>query len=112
MNRQFWGFTTGSVVGFLRERMPKGGTVFLHDTLPAAFEMLKRDGLLPQNIRAAQNLSDADYVLVHHEHHMAEVDFQAWQAFGSVQPAHVLAYDGVPILTIYEHPRHRTQKLP
>jgi 4-amino-4-deoxy-L-arabinose transferase-like glycosyltransferase len=112
MNRQFWGFTTGSVVGFLRERMPKGGTVFLHDTLPTAFEMLKRDGLLPQNIRAAQNLSDADYVLVHHEHHMAEVDFQAWQAFGSVQPAHVLTYDGVPILTIYEHPRHRTQKLP
>jgi len=107
MNRQYWGFTTGSVVGFLREKLPKGGSVFLHDTTPLAFEMLKRDGYLPPNIRGASSLSEADYVLVHHEKHMVEVDFQAWQAFGSVQPVHVLTYDGVPIITIYEHPRRR-----
>jgi hypothetical protein len=107
MNRQFWGFTTGSVVEFLRTQLPKGGSVFLHDTTGTAFDMLKRDGRLPPNIRAAAQLSDADLVLVQHEHHMAEVDFQAWQAFGSVQPVHVLTYDGVPIVSIYEHPRHR-----
>jgi hypothetical protein len=94
-------------VDFLKARLPEGGSVFIHDTLPTAFEMLKRDGLLPRNIRIAANLSDADYVLVQHEHHMAEVDFQAWQAFGSVQPAHVLTYDGVPIVSVYEHPRRR-----
>jgi hypothetical protein len=107
MNRQFWGFTTGSVTDYLREQMPNGGTVFVHDTTTTAFDMLKKDGRLPRNIRAAANLSDADFVLVHHEHHMAELDFQAWQAFGSVQPAHVLSYDGVPIISIYEHPRRR-----
>lgn len=112
MNRQFWGFTTGSVVDFLKQKMPKGGSVFLHDTTSLAFEMLKRDGYLPPNIRAAANLSEADYVLVHHEKHMVEVDFQAWQAFGSVQPVHVLTYDGVPIITIYEHPRRRVAAQP
>jgi hypothetical protein len=105
MNRQFWGFTTGSVVRFLRDKLPDGGSVFLNDTTVGAFEMLKRDGLLPETIRAANTLSEADYVLVHHEHHMAEVDFQAWQAFGSVAPVHVLTYDGVPIVSIYENPR-------
>jgi hypothetical protein len=110
MNRQFWGFTTGSVVEFLRERLPNGGSVFLGDTTTTAFEMLKRDGRLPRNIRAAANLSEADLVLVHHEDHMAEIDFQAWQAFGSVQPVRVLTYEGVPIISIYEHPRRRGHK--
>ena len=55
------------------------------------------DRLLPQ----------ADFVVVHHEHHFAEVDFQAWVAFGSPEPAHVLTYDGVPIVTVYENPRRR-----
>jgi hypothetical protein len=110
MNRQFWGFTTGSVTGFLRERLPRGGSVFINDTTQGAFEMLKRDGHLPDNIRVSGSLSDADYVLVQHEHHMAEVDFQAWQLFGSVQPVHVLTYDGVPIISIYEHPRRRAAR--
>ncbi|MDB4987927.1 MAG: hypothetical protein JWN04_3105 [Myxococcaceae bacterium] len=109
MNRQFWGFTTGSVVDFLKQKMPNGGTVYINDTTYGAFEMLKRDGLLPANIRAEGRLTEADYVLVHHEHHFAEVDFQAWQAFGSVQPVHVLTYDGVPIVSIYEHPRRRAR---
>ncbi|MET0341667.1 MAG: glycosyltransferase family 39 protein [Polyangiales bacterium] len=111
MNRQFWGFTTGSVVDFLTQKMPEGGSVWLCDTTYPAFEMLKKDGRLPENIRAEGHLSEADYVLVHHEHHFAEVDFQAWQAFGSVQPVNVLTYDGVPIISIYEHPR-RKRKTP
>jgi hypothetical protein len=109
MNRQFWGFTTGSVVDFLIQKMPNGGTVYLNDTTPMAFDMLKRDGRVPPNIHAEGNLSEADYVLVHHEHHFNEVDYQAWQAFGSVQPVRVLTYDGVPIVSIYEHPRRRAR---
>jgi hypothetical protein len=38
-----------------------------------------------------------------------EVDYQIWAAWGSVQPAHVLTYDGVPIVSVYENPRRRTR---
>jgi hypothetical protein len=108
MNRQFWGFTTGSVVDFLISKMPTGGSVYLGDTTFTAFEMLKRDGRLPPNIRAEGRITEADYVLVHHEHHMNELDYQTWMAHnGAVQPVHVLTYDGVPIVSIYEHPRRR-----
>ncbi len=107
MNRQFWGFTTGSVLDFLVEKMPGGGTVYLNDTTYDAWQMLKRDGRIPDNLRPTADLARADYVLVHHEHHFAEVEHQAWVAFESTAPVHVLTYDGVPIVTIYENPRRR-----
>lgn len=107
MNRQFWGFTTGSVVSWLRERLPDGGAVWLCDTTWGAWAMLQADGRVPKNLRAARSMADADFVLVHHERHFAEVDYQAWAAFGTVRPAHVLTYDGVPIISIYENPKRR-----
>lgn len=106
MNRQFWGFTTGSLVTWLKQQLPQGGRVYICDTAPVAWDMLQRDGKLPRNITVS-SLEDADYALVHHEHHFVEVDYQAWMAFGSVQPVHVLTYDGVPIISVYESPRHR-----
>jgi len=109
MNRQFWGFTTGSLVPYLREVMPDGGTVWICDTTWGAFSMLQRDGLLPPNIRPAASMDQADFTLVHLEHHFVEVDFQAWVAYGSVKPVHVLTYDGVPIIDVYENPRHRAR---
>jgi hypothetical protein len=107
MNRQFWGFTTGSLVPWLVERMPEGGSVWLCDTTAGAWAMLRADGAVPANIRAARSMSEADFALVHHEHHFAEVDYQAWAAYGNPQPAHVLRYDGVPIISVYENPKRR-----
>ncbi len=107
MNRQFWGFTTGSVAAWLLEQMPEGGTVYVCDTTFQSVTMLHRDHVWPVTIRPTPNLATADFVLVHHEHHFAEVEFQAWVAFHSLTPAHVLTYDGVPIVTIYENPRRR-----
>lgn len=107
MNRQFWGFTTRSLADFFADEMPNGGTVWLGDTVPTAFEMMHRDGILPENIRPAWTMATADFVLVHHELHFAEVDAQAWVAFGSPEVAYVLTYDGVPIISVYENPRRR-----
>jgi 4-amino-4-deoxy-L-arabinose transferase-like glycosyltransferase len=106
MIRQFWGFTTGGVVPFLNEHLPNGGRVWICDTIPSAFEMLKRDGRLHRNISIAWDLSSADYAIVHHEEHFNIVDFQIWEAYGHVDPAFVLTYDGVPIVSVYENPRH------
>ncbi len=107
MNRQFWGFTHGALADWFREQMPDGGTVWICDATHQSWVMTQRDGMIPPNIRATGNMASADFVLVHHEHHFAEVDFQAWVAFGTVRPAKVLAYDGVPIVSVYENPRRR-----
>ena len=107
MNRQFWGFTTRSLTGYFDEHLPDGGTVWICDTTPTAFDMLKRDGLLGPRVRAHHDLVTADYAIVHHEHHFVEVDYQIWRAWGTVSPVHVLTYDGVPIVSVYENPRRR-----
>lgn len=107
MNRQFWGFTTGSLTGWLEEQMPNGGSVWICDTTWGAWGMLHRDGRLDRRIRASGDLPGADFAIVHHEHHFVEVDYQIWAAWGSVQPVHVLTYDGVPIISVYENPHRR-----
>jgi len=104
MNRQFWGFTTGSLAGWISAKLPAGGSVWICDTTNGAWAMMHRDGLIPPNIRAARSMSTADLVLVHHEPHFNEVDYQAWVAYGTVQPVFVLRYDGVPIISVYENP--------
>ena len=50
-------------------------------------------------------MTEADFALVHHERHFAEVDYQVWVAYGTPQPVHVLRYDGVPIISVYENPK-------
>lgn len=105
MNRQFWGFTTGSLVDWLKKELPHGGAVFICDTTSFAWSMLQRDGLLPKNIVATSRMADADLVLVHHEDHFVEVDFQAWVTINAVRPVKVLTYDGVPIISVYRNTR-------
>lgn len=105
MNRQFWGFTTGSLTELFDEQMPDGGSVWICDTTWTAWQMLQRDGRLNENIRATGDMWAADFAIVHHEHHFVEVDYQIWQAWGRVSPAYVLTYDGVPIISVYENPR-------
>jgi hypothetical protein len=112
MNRQFWGFTTGSLVDFFDTHLPGGGTVYACDTTDLAFRMLARDGLLSERIVPTRDIAAADYAIVHHELHMAEVDTQIWTLYGTTQPVHVLTYDGVPIISVYENPRHRAAHAP
>lgn len=101
LNRTFWGYTTGSVVDYLNREVPKNGTVYVHDTSWPAWEMLLKDGRLRKDIRGTGSVHDAMFALYHHEHHMQGQEYQAWVAYGTVQPAHVAGLHGVPVIWIY-----------
>ncbi|MDW8361598.1 MAG: glycosyltransferase family 39 protein [Myxococcales bacterium] len=101
MNRQFWGMTHGPLGDWLRRALPDGGTVWICDARPESWEIAQRDGLLPANVRPVGSMAAADLILVHHEHHFAEVDFQAWVLTGRLAPVHVLSHDGVPLVSVY-----------
>ena len=107
MNRQFWGFTTGSLVPWFNRTLAPNASVWICDSTYTAFHMLQRDDRLREDIRVAWDLRSADYAIVHHEDHFNIVDFQIWEAFGRVDPVYVLRYDGVPIVSVYENP-HRS----
>lgn len=107
MNRQFWGFTTGSLVQFFNAQVPDGSRVYVCDTTLGAFHMLALDGLISERIRPTLDLAQSDFAIVHHEHHMAEVDYQIWSAYGTTKPTYVLRYDGVPIVSVYANPARK-----
>lgn len=107
MNRQFWGFTTGSLTSYFNEKVPPNGAVFIHDTAWPSWEMMQSDGRFRNDIRVVWEVAPADYAIVHHELHMMEVDAQIWVGFGQARLSHVVTHDGVPIVSVYENPRIR-----
>lgn len=105
MMRQFWGFTTGSLVPWLNENVRENGRVWICDTVPTSWHMLQRDHRLRDDIHVAWDIGSADFAIVHHEDHFVEVDYQIWMHYGRVDPVYVLTYDGVPIISVYRNPR-------
>jgi 4-amino-4-deoxy-L-arabinose transferase-like glycosyltransferase len=107
LNRQFWGFTTGAVTGFLNDNVKPGQSVYVHDTAWPSWEMLLRDGRLARQVRGAGSIEQSDFALYHHEEHMEGVEYQIWGAYGTASPVHVGTYDGVPVIYVFKRPRMR-----
>jgi 4-amino-4-deoxy-L-arabinose transferase-like glycosyltransferase len=104
LNRTFWGYTTGSVTEFLNRHVPPGGRVYVHDTAMPSWDMLQRDGRLRDDIAGAWSIEASDFALYHHETHMGKVEYQIWITYGTTEPAHIAAYDGVPVIWVYARP--------
>ena len=108
LNRQFWGFTTGSLVPWFNANAPQSAGVFVHDTTYESWDMLQRDGYLRPDLRAVWQVGEGEYAIVHHELHMNEVDYQIWTAYQTPRTVEVLQYDGVPIVSVYQRPHRDT----
>jgi hypothetical protein len=101
LNRSFWGYTTGSVVGYLNQNVGKNERVFLHDTALDSFRMLQKDGRLRADIKPWFGVAGSRYALYHHEQHMSRVEHMIWVDYGTTAPAYVATYDGVPMVWVY-----------
>jgi 4-amino-4-deoxy-L-arabinose transferase-like glycosyltransferase len=105
LNRGFWGYATGAVAPYLNAAVPRGGTVYIHDTAGASWDMLLKDGRLRRDIRGVWSIDGADFGLYHHERHMQGQEQQAWVSFGTVRPDHAGGLDGVPVILVYRRPK-------
>jgi 4-amino-4-deoxy-L-arabinose transferase-like glycosyltransferase len=104
LNRQFWGFTTGAVTGWLNDHVSPGQSVFLHDTAFESWDMLHHDGRLLPKVQAAWTIPSSAVALYHHEEHMEGVEYQIWSVYGTSRPALIGTYDGVPVIYVYANP--------
>jgi 4-amino-4-deoxy-L-arabinose transferase-like glycosyltransferase len=104
LNRSFWGYTTGSVTGYLNQSVGRGERVFLHDTALDSFRMLQRDQRLRRDIKPWGTVAGSRFALYHHEQHMSRVEHMIWVDYGTTTPAHVATYDGVPMIWVYRRP--------
>jgi 4-amino-4-deoxy-L-arabinose transferase-like glycosyltransferase len=104
LNRQFWGFTTGAVTGWLNEHVSPGQSVYIHDTAGESWDMLHHDGRLQPHVSAAWSIPGSTFALYHHEEHMETIEYQIWASYGTATPAYLGVYDGVPIIYVYAKP--------
>ena len=73
LNRQFWGFTTGAVTGWLNQHVSPGQSVFIHDTAGDSWDMLHHDGRLLPHVGGAWSVQSSNFALYHHEEHMETI---------------------------------------
>jgi 4-amino-4-deoxy-L-arabinose transferase-like glycosyltransferase len=106
MTRQFWGYTTTGVIPWLNEHVPKKGGVFFHDTAYPSVRMFQEQGILRPDIRVTR-IKSSTAALLHHELHMIVDESWIWNAYRTVTPAHVLTYQGVPIVSVYKRPARK-----
>ncbi len=105
LNRSFWGYTTGSVVDYLNAATGESDRVFVHDTAVDSFRMLQTDGRLRKDIKPWWTVAGSKFAIYHHEQHMSRVEHMIWVDYGTIAPAHMATYDGVPIVWVYERAR-------
>lgn len=105
LNRTYWGYTTGAVQGFINEAAPKEGRVFIHDTAMDSFRMLQKDRRIRRDIKPWWTVSGSQLALYHHEPHMSRVEHMIWTDYGTTSPSHIGAFDGVPVVWVYERSR-------
>jgi hypothetical protein len=105
LNRSFWGYTTGSMQAYLNEHAPPNAQVYVHDTAMDSWDRFVKDGRIRKDLRGTLTLSASQLSLYHHEQHMQRVEYQLWVDYGTVAPAAVGIFDGVPVVWLYERPR-------
>jgi hypothetical protein len=71
--------------------------------------MFKEEGALRADIRSVQ-VKASDFALLHHELHMIRDESWIWNSYGTIAPRHVMTYQGVPIVSVYERPATRKGK--
>ncbi len=113
MNRQFWGYAARGVLPYLDEHAaPAPGQppvpVYTHDAWPA-WGLYRRAGLLRPGLpdsghESRGGIPRSRVALVIHERHFLRHDILVWRAYGTVQPAHVLTFQGVPLVSVYVRP--------
>jgi hypothetical protein len=104
MNRGFWGYTTGSLTGVLDRRAKPNAGVYLHDTAPQSWALLRDDGKVRPDLQGTLSIARSSLALYHHEDHMQRVEYQTWVDYGTVRPVAIELFDGVPIVWLYERP--------
>jgi hypothetical protein len=107
LNRTFWGYTTGAIQEELNRRAPPNAGVYLHDTAVQSWDMMRADGRVRADLRGTLGIHDSSIAIYHHEPHMGKIEYQIWIDYGTLTPFHVGAYDGVPVIWLYERPPPR-----
>jgi len=70
------------------------------------FHAYQENGLLRPDIRFAADLRHADWALTYHQREYQDEEYRVWAMLGDRRPEGVVAFDGVPIVSLYRLTPH------
>lgn len=106
MPRNFWGYSTVTVVDDIDRLTEKRPLVFWHKATKWAIDAYKRDGLLRQDVRYTGDWTAAysDWAVYHDQREKLPEELDVWRAYGTDWPVAGYFLDGVQIMSVYQRP--------
>jgi 4-amino-4-deoxy-L-arabinose transferase-like glycosyltransferase len=104
---QFWGGAFRNAADWLNQHAERGAGVCHHKTNTKGWVFYQRDGIVRRDLVGLTGLGrecrfeEADYYVYQHQPEYQGDEVQTWQEFGTVFPAHVVALDGMPLVSVY-----------
>ncbi len=105
MQRQFWSNNVTGVLPWINSNAPAGSRLWLHEVTGFAFRDYQLNGMLRDDIRAAQGPKDADLAAYQYHQEFREQEFEIWQEFGTQTPVTGLYLDETPQVIVYQRRR-------
>lgn len=106
MPRNFWGYSTVTVVDDIDRLVEKRAMVFWHKATKWAIDAYKRDGLLRGDVRYTGDWTApySNWAVYHDQREKLPEELDVWRAYGTDWPVAGFFLDGVQLMSVYERP--------
>jgi 4-amino-4-deoxy-L-arabinose transferase-like glycosyltransferase len=105
MQRKFWGYASIGVLDWLNKNAEQYSRVAFHRTNWDSYQMYIRDGMLRSDIRYANDVDDADYLVFHYQKGFLETEYKAFEKFGSAAAWTGVYVDEAPFVQVFKRVR-------
>ena len=103
--RTFWGGDGGALLAVLNEQAEPGARVYTHRMNHDDFLAYRRDGLIRSDLQWVLDVRRATWAIISHQREHLDHEYAVWALRGDRLPMAVVAFDGVPIASLYHLPR-------
>jgi hypothetical protein len=109
MPRGFWGGAGRALLDELNTKAPPNARVYTHRMNADSFRMYQADGLIRADLRQTLRLDDAAFALFYCQREHQDVEYRIWMLRDDARPLKTVAFDGVPIVELYDLTWHRSR---
>ncbi len=100
MFRQFWGYASRDALPWVNEKAPENSRIWVHNTIRMSWRAYIDEEIARPDLRSS-SMRGSDYALYHQQKAFVYQLLPLWEEYGTMAPAHVIAIDDVPLLSVY-----------
>ncbi|MEY3011848.1 MAG: hypothetical protein RIT45_583 [Pseudomonadota bacterium] len=110
LQRQFWGYQARDGLPTINALAPTGARIWMHNSAWGSFMMYQREGWCRRDLRYSGGAAGTALGLFHHQYDHDDYELELFEDYGTVAPVAQTAFEGVPLLSVYERPSNVAQR--